>query len=103
MNNDKNNAMSKTIAVVPTPDLSQAFSAELLGQAIKARRTQSQLTLDNAAALCGVAKQTLLAIEHGKQTIKLDSILKICQGLGLTLSVSPWSNSDVQEVFDDWQ
>ena len=44
------------------------MTAALLGQAVKARRTQSNLRLEIDAALCGVAKQTLMKIEHGQHT-----------------------------------
>ena len=50
----------KQIKQIATPNLNQTLTAELLGQAIKARRTQSNLRLEDAAALCGVAKQTLM-------------------------------------------
>lgn len=95
--------MGKKIKVIETPDLTQPFSVELLGQAVKARRTQSQLKIEDAATLCGVAKQTLLDLEHGKASIKLESILKICFGLGLSLAIQPWEVRDVaQEVVDEW-
>ena len=94
--------MSKKIIIEPTPDLTLPFSAALLGKAIKARRTQSKLRLADAAALCGVAKQTLLNIEHGLATIKLESLLKICAGLGVNLSVLSWDTTEGEES-DDWQ
>lgn len=56
--------MVKHVKILSTPDLSQIVTPELLGKAIRARRTQSQLRLEDAAALCGVAKQTLQDIEH---------------------------------------
>lgn len=94
--------MTKTLTIEKTPDLSAAFSAKLLGKAIKARRTQSQLRLEDAAALCGVAKQTLLNIEHGHETIKLNSLLRICEGLGIKLGIQPWAQKS-SEVNDEWQ
>lgn len=50
--------MVKQVKRLNTPDLQQAVTPLLLGQAIKARRTQSHLRLEDAAALCGVAKQS---------------------------------------------
>lgn len=93
--------MPKQIKPLATPDLMQSVSPELLGQAIKARRTQSQLRLDDAAALCGVAKQTLMNIEHGQATAQLSSVLKICSALGIKLAIVPWQ--EVSEDNDDWQ
>lgn len=91
----------KQIKKIETPDLTQAITPELLGQAIKARRTQSKLRLEDAAALCGVAKQTLMKIEHGKTTSQLGSILQICSALGIKLHIVPWDSDN--EVSDDWQ
>jgi len=93
--------MAKNIKKMDTPDLSQILTPELLGQAIKARRTQSNLSIEDAAALCGVAKQTFMKIEHGQQTSQLGSILKICSALGVKLSIQPWQLED--EVLDVWQ
>ena len=93
--------MVKNIKKIATPDLNQALTPELLGQAIKARRTQSNLSIEDAAALCGVAKQTFMKIEHGQHASQLGSILKICSALGVTLSIQSWSRDD--EVLDVWQ
>lgn len=90
----------KQIKKLATPDLNQAVTAKLLGQAIKARRTQSHLRLEDAAAYCGVAKQTLMKVEHGQPASQLDSILKICAGLGISLRILPWYEG---EVHDDHQ
>lgn len=93
--------MAKHIKPLDTPNLSQALTPKLLGQAIRARRTQSYLRLEDAAALCGVAKQTLMNIEHGQHASQLGSILKVCGALGISLSIEPWQLS--QEVKDVWQ
>lgn len=84
-----------------TPNLNQEFSANTLGNAIKAKRSQANLRLEDAASLCGVAKQTLMNIEHGKTTVKLDSILRICRNLGIKLFIQPWIESSEQD--DEWQ
>lgn len=91
--------MPKMIQPTPTPNLNQPFSAELLGQVIRARRTQSQLRLEDAAALCGVAKQTLMTLEHGKESTSLGVVLQVCQGLGIQLTFLPWSAESDE---NDW-
>ena len=50
---------------------------------IKAHRTQSDLRLEDAAALCGIAKKTFMKIEHGQSNCQLASVLQICSGLGI--------------------
>lgn len=92
--------MAKQIKKLKTPDLLQPLTAELLGKIIKARRTQSDLRLEDAAALCGVAKDTFMKIEHGQSTCQLSSFLQICSGLGLSLFVKPWVDNGEDE--NDW-
>lgn len=83
--------MPKKIIATTTPNLNQSLTPQLLGDIIRARRTQSQLRLEDAASLCGVAKQTFMQIEKGHPTSQLNSILKICNGLGLKLRILPWT------------
>lgn len=86
--------MARQIKIYQTPNLSQALTPELLGQAIRARRTQSQLRLEDAAMLCNVAKQTLQSIESGGGANKFETILQICHGLGIQLRMMPWLEED---------
>ena len=90
----------KKIIKLNNPHLEQNLTAALLGQAIKARRTQSGLRLEDAAALCGVAKQTFMKIEHGHPTSQLQSVLQICSALGIKIYIAPWHND--KETTDDW-
>lgn len=91
----------KKLPRLKNPSLDQTLTASLLGQAIKVRRTQSGLRLEDAAALCGVAKQTFMKIEHGNPTSQLQSILQICSSLGIKIYIAPWHNDN--ETTDDWQ
>lgn len=86
--------MAKQIKPLLSPDVNQRITPELLGKAIRARRTQSQLRLEDAAALCNVAKQTLQDIEHGTGKNKFETILQICHGLGIQLRIMPWSEDN---------
>lgn len=93
--------MAKQVKKITTPNLKQMLTPTLLGQAIKARRTQSNLRIEDAAALCGVAKQTYMKIEHGQQTVQFSCVLQICSALGIKLFIAPWSDTD--EVSNDWR
>lgn len=64
-----------------------------MGQAIKARRTQSNLRMKDVAALGGVAVQTVMQIEHGLPS-KFSSVLQVCSALGLKLEIEPWPRKD---------
>ena len=93
--------MAKQIKRIDSPDLKQTLTPALLGQAIKARRTQSKLRIEDAAALCGVAKQTYMKIEHGQQTVQFGHVLQICSALGIKLFIAPWHDND--EANNDWK
>jgi len=88
-------SLGKQIKPLPTPDLNQSLTAELLGQAVRARRTQSQLRLEDTARLCGVAKQTLQDIEHGQGTCQVSTMLQVCSKLGIKFFILPWPNLKV--------
>lgn len=91
----------KKLIKLKNPLLEQTLTASLLGQAIKARRTQSGLRLEDAAALCGVAKQTFMKIEHGHPASQLKSILRVCSALGIKIHIAPWHTDE--EAIDDWK
>lgn len=91
----------KKLIKLKNPPLDQTLTPSLLGEAIKARRTQSGLRLEDAAALCGVAKQTFMKIEHGHPKSQLQSILQICSALGIKIYIAPWLNDN--ETTDDWK
>lgn len=84
----------KKVIKVDTPDLNKMLTPELLGHVIKARRTQSKLRLEDAAQLCGVAKQTLMNMEHGYSTSQLTTVLQVCNTLGIQLRILPWQENN---------
>lgn len=92
--------MANQVVKCPTPDFGESLTPALLGQAVKAKRTQSHLRLEDAALLCGVAKETLMRIEHGQDTSQLGTVLKVCHSLGIELFVKPWHEEGAQN--NDW-
>ncbi len=82
--------MARPLTPLPTP--------ELLGQFIRAKRTQSGLRIDDAAALLGVAKDTLSKLERGHSGVQLGTLLQVLNGLGIGLRVEPWTEGES----DDW-
>ncbi len=89
--------MAGKIKARPTPTQDGSMSMKLLGQYVRARRTQAGLRIDDAALLCGVAKDTLSKIENGRDTVQVGSVLQVLQQLGITLKVEPWE----EESHDD--
>jgi DNA-binding XRE family transcriptional regulator len=93
--------MPKKISSILMPDLKTQLSLELIGRAVHAKRTQSQLRLEDAAALCGVAKQTLMNVEHGHPNTRISTILQICTSLGIKITILPWQENN--EANNEWQ
>jgi transcriptional regulator with XRE-family HTH domain len=90
--------MARPLTPLPTPQHSGALTPALLGQFIRAKRTQSGLRIDDAAALLGVAKDTLSKLERGHSGVQLGTLLQVLNGLGIALKVESWTEGGD----DDW-
>ena len=82
----------KQVKSLPTPDLNQTLSLELVGKAIKARRTQQGLDTKTAAMLCDVSVVTLSKVENAAKGVRMDSILKVMTVLGIKMHIESWEN-----------
>lgn len=82
--------------VVPTafPTNPQLRTCEELGAALRAARTGSGLTLEEAALAVSIAKQTLGDLEAGKPTVGLGIALRVAQALGVSLFIAPAGETD---------
>lgn len=60
---------------------------EDLGQLVRAQRRASGLRIDDAAALCGVSVDLLSRLENGHSGVSSERLLKVFDGLGLTMLV----------------
>jgi transcriptional regulator with XRE-family HTH domain len=72
----------------PFPDPRIRKSSDV-GAAVRAARTQANLTLRDAAQILGVAIQTLSDIEAGKPSVGLGKVLQVADGLGLDFFALP--------------
>jgi transcriptional regulator with XRE-family HTH domain len=79
----------KTVKPTPFPSNPELRNPKQLGDAVRAARTASGLTLIDAALSVGVAKQTLSDLENGKPTVGLGIALDIAAQLGVSLFVFP--------------
>lgn len=59
-----------------------------LGKVVRNQRAQSQMRIDDAAALSFVSSDVLSRLENGKP-ITLDKLLLVLDGLGLRMWVAP--------------
>ena len=62
---------------------------EDLGEVIRSKRKKDGLTLQEAAAVCGVSYAFVSGLENGKETVRLNKVLDVLNGLGITLSAAP--------------
>lgn len=83
--------MARKIIPIPFPDSPIVDSAEAFGAFIRSLRTQQQLRIDDAAALCGVSVQLLSDLENGRRSVGLDKALAVARQLGLVLLAVPKS------------
>jgi transcriptional regulator with XRE-family HTH domain len=60
-----------------------------IGSVIRATRKAAGLTLVDAAALIGIAKQTLGDLERGRSSVGIHIVLKVLNDLGLGIVVAP--------------
>lgn len=57
-----------------------------VGNIVKAHRKKSGLTQSALARLAGCGKTVIFDIEHGKTTVKFDTLLKILNALNIHIS-----------------
>lgn len=63
-------------------------SPQALGQQVRSKRKQDQLTQIELAELTGVGVRFLSELENGKPTVQLDKVLLVLASLGLEMSIS---------------
>jgi HTH-type transcriptional regulator / antitoxin HipB len=68
-------------------------NAEDVGRMVRQKRKSDGLTLEEAAAVCGVSYAFLSALENGKETARLDKILQVfnCLGIELEARLRSWA------------
>jgi len=57
-----------------------------VGAALKKQRQLQRLTIQDVAELAGISRGMLSRIENGQATPSLDTLARVCQAVGLTLS-----------------
>ena len=73
-------------------------SASDLGPAVRGRRREQSLRIDDAASLSGVSVDLLSRLENGKGSVRFDKLLTVLDGLGLALVVAPKDHPWMQSV-----
>jgi len=74
-----------------------------LGPVVRERRRSQNLRIDDAAGLLGVSVDLMSRLENGQGSVRLDKILAVLDGLGLTLLVMPkehpWAREAARAAF----
>ena len=73
--------------VVPTPAPSDPTVLDIksFGIMVRAARSSSGMTLEDAALTMGIAKQTLANLETAKSAVGLDTALRVAHQFGVAL------------------
>lgn len=80
--------MARRVVATPKPNLSQPSDMALLGAVVRNRRTGLNITLEDAAGLCGVSKQAYNNVELGSENIKVETLFKVLTAFGISLRVT---------------
>ncbi|GGD69571.1 helix-turn-helix domain-containing protein [Lacimicrobium alkaliphilum] len=89
--------MAKKVTIAKKPDLSQPADMRILGQFIRHRRTSLNMTLEDAASLCGLSKQAYSNVERGVNNIRVETLFKALDALGVFLTIQ-----ETEQGEDDW-
>jgi len=79
----------RKVVPLPLPREAEVPDAARFGAIVRAARTQSGLTLADAAALLGIAKQTLSNLETGQRSVSLSTALGAAASLGVAVFAVP--------------
>lgn len=86
--------MPKILKPHKKPKTTGPVTAQLLGDFVKAKRTEVGLKIEELAQLCKTSKDTITKIENAREGVRFESILNVCKMLGIELMVRPWDSKD---------
>ncbi len=93
--------MAKKVKISKMPNTEFIDNAEVLGQLIKAKRTELGIKLADCAALCGIGINTLSRIENGNANCTLSAVFSVLSGLGIKLTSKELSSSETISTPDE--
>ena len=88
----------KRVKATPQPNSPIITDAKSLGEFVRAARTAEGMTIEAAAAIAGIAKQTLSDIEAGQETVSIGIVLRVLADHGLTMFIA--ENQHAARVVD---
>lgn len=85
--------MRRVVAASPPADPA-VVDAKAFGAMVRAARTHSGMTLEDAALSIGIAKQTLANLETGKSAVGLETALRAAHQFGVAIFAVPASQRE---------
>jgi transcriptional regulator with XRE-family HTH domain len=67
-----------------------------VGSMVRQQRRKQGVRIDDAAALVGVSVDLFSRLENGKGGVRLDKLLTVLDGMGLSMVVAPKNDSTLQ-------
>ena len=94
--------MAKRVITTEAPDRSLPVNIKRLGELVRFKRTTLGLTIESAASLCGVSKQAFNNVELGLETVKLATLFKMLNSLGVSLWFDNPNDNSNEGTDDEW-
>jgi transcriptional regulator with XRE-family HTH domain len=77
----------KMVKATPMPGLNAEFSMEMLGHAIRSKRSEKGWRIDDLALKADLSRRTIMKIEKGDPKVSFANIMLLMDILGLSLRV----------------
>jgi len=94
--------MAKRVIATKAPNIDLPINMIRLGEFVRFKRTSLDITIENAASLCGVSKQAFNNIELGVDSVKLVTLFKVINQLGISLWLESQDAECTKEIDDEW-
>lgn len=94
--------MAKRVIPTKAPNIDLPVNVKRLGEFVRFKRTTLGLTIENTASLCGVSKQALNNIELGLDTVKLVTLFKVLNELGISLQLKTGNTANKVVTDNEW-
>ncbi|WP_404401673.1 helix-turn-helix domain-containing protein [Idiomarina seosinensis] len=85
--------MAKRIIIPTKPDLNQPLSVSQIANYVRYKRASLGMTLEDAASLCGLSKQAYNNVEKGLPNVRIETVFKVLEGLGIKLFINEQQES----------
>lgn len=85
----RHRAAARQAVLHEVPVVQVVSSATVIGNQVRAHRNKQGFRIDDAAALIGVSVDLMSRLENGSGSIRLDKLMTVLDGLGLSLLVAP--------------